>query len=71
MERAAMSEDAMKLNRRTFPQRTASFTALSAASFVLPAAHTDETKASDDPMRVPGILPRPTENALRLRNTPG
>jgi sulfane dehydrogenase subunit SoxC len=54
-----MDEDAMNINRRKFLLQTASFTALGAAGLVLPTAHAEETRAPDDPMRIPGTLPRP------------
>ncbi len=54
-----MNEDATNIIRRKFLQHTASFTALGAVALVLPAAHAEEAKAPDDPMRVPGTLPRP------------
>ena len=54
-----MNEDASNLNRRRFLQHTASVTALGAAALVFPTAHAEEVKVPDDPMRVPGALPRP------------
>lgn len=54
-----MNEDQMKINRRRFLRRSASVIAFGAAALALPAAGTEEPKPMDDPMRVPGVLPRP------------
>jgi sulfane dehydrogenase subunit SoxC len=54
-----MNQDAKNLNRRRFLQHTASITALGVAAFVLPTAKAEEAKVPEDPMRVPGALPRP------------
>ena len=62
-----MNEDASNLNRRRFLQHTASVTALGAAALVFPTAHAEEVKVPDDPMRVPGALPRPYGDARPLR----
>jgi sulfane dehydrogenase subunit SoxC len=47
------------INRRKFLGRSASVIASGAAALVLPAAYAEEPTPSDDPMRVPGVLPRP------------
>ena len=54
-----MDEDARKVNRRKFFRQSASFMALGAAGLVLPSVNAGEPKPPDDPMRVPGVLPRP------------
>jgi sulfane dehydrogenase subunit SoxC len=55
-----MDENLLRVNRRKFLARSASWIALGAAALVLPKAHGEEPKAPpEDPMRVPGALPRP------------
>lgn len=54
-----MDEGTTHINRRRFLRRSAAFMAVGAAAFVLPAANAEESGALDDPMRVPGTLPRP------------
>src|SRR5713226_1334783 len=54
-----MDENLLRVNRRKFLARSASWIALGAAALVLPKAHAEEPKAPEDPMRVPGALPRP------------
>ncbi len=54
-----MDEHLSQINRRKFLARSASWMALGAAALVLPPVHADEPKVPDDPMRVPGALPRP------------
>ncbi len=54
-----MDEQAGKVNRRKFFRQGASFIALGAAGLVLPSVNAGEPKPPDDPMRVPGALPRP------------
>ena len=53
-----MDEDARKVNRRKFFRQSASVIAFGASGLALPSG-AGESKAVDDPMRVPGILPRP------------
>jgi sulfane dehydrogenase subunit SoxC len=47
------------MNRRRFLRQGASVVAFGAAALALPAARAQDPKPVDDPMRVPGILPRP------------
>jgi sulfane dehydrogenase subunit SoxC len=54
-----MDEDLLQVNRRKFLARSASWIALGAAALILPKAHAEDLKAPEDPMRVPGVLPRP------------
>ena len=54
-----MDENLLRVNRRKFLARSASWIALGVAALVLPKAHAEEPKALEDPMRVPGALPRP------------
>src|SRR5437660_4325334 len=54
-----MDENLLRVNRRKFLARSASWIALGVAALVLPKAHAEEPKALEDPMRVPGVLPRP------------
>ena len=54
-----MNEGLKKIDRRKFLRDSASVIALGAASLALPAAKAEEPKPVDDPMRVPGTLPRP------------
>ncbi|TLY21871.1 MAG: hypothetical protein E6K64_11365, partial [Nitrospirae bacterium] len=54
-----MDENLLPVNRRKFLARSASWMALGAAALVLPKARAEEPKAPEDPMRVPGALPRP------------
>jgi sulfane dehydrogenase subunit SoxC len=54
-----MDENLLQVNRRKFLARSASWMALGAAALVLPKVHAEEPKAPEDPMRVPGALPRP------------
>src|SRR5712691_4618027 len=54
-----MDEKLLRVNRRKFLARSASWIALGAAALVLPKAHAEDPKAPEDPMRVPGALPRP------------
>ena len=51
--------DPKKIARRNFLRRSASVIAFGAAALALPVAKAAEPNASDDPMRVPGTLPRP------------
>src|SRR5437899_22988 len=55
----AMDENLPQINRRKFLGRSASWMALGAAALVFPKAHAQESKVPEDPMRVPGALPRP------------
>jgi len=54
-----MNEGPKRINRRTFLRDSASVIAFGAAAFALSAAKAEEPKPVDDPMRVPGVLPRP------------
>ena len=54
-----MNEGFKNMNRRRFLRQGASVLAFGAAALALPAARAEEPKPVDDPMRVPGILPRP------------
>ena len=54
-----MDEDARKVNRRKFFRQSASFMAMGAAGLILPSVNAGELRPPDDPMRVPGVLPRP------------
>ena len=54
-----MNEGPKKIDRRKFLRHSASVIALGAASLALPAAKAEEPTPVDDPMRVPGVLPRP------------
>src|SRR5438445_392283 len=54
-----MGEGLQNMSRRRFLVHSASMMALGAATFALPKAHAEEPKAPEDPMRVPGALPRP------------
>ena len=67
-----MKEEARSINRRRFLQQSASLTALGVTALISPAVRAEEAKGSDDPMRVPGTLPRsygersPFEKPVRL-----
>lgn len=54
-----MNDGFEHMNRRRFLRQGASVVVFGAAALVLPAARAEDPKAVDDPMRVPGILPRP------------
>ncbi|MBK9307881.1 MAG: sulfite dehydrogenase [Nitrospira sp.] len=54
-----MNEGLKKINRRRFLRQSAGFMGLAAAGLVMPSVHAEEPMPSDDPMRVPGALPRP------------
>lgn len=54
-----MDEGLQDMSRRRFLAHSASMMALGTAALVLPHAGAEELKAPEDPMRVPGILPRP------------
>ena len=54
-----MDGDARRVNRRKFLRQSASFMALGAAGLVLPSVNAGELTPPDDPMLVPGALPRP------------
>src|SRR5437899_641298 len=54
-----MGEGLLNMSRRRFLVHSASMMALGAATLALPKAHAEEPKAPEDPMRVPGALPRP------------
>ena len=54
-----MNDGFEHMNRRRFLRQGASVVAFGAAALALPAARAQEPKPVDDPMRVPGILPRP------------
>lgn len=54
-----MNDGFEHMNRRRFLRHGVSVVAFGAAALALPAARAEDPKAVDDPMRVPGILPRP------------
>ena len=54
-----MNDGFEDMNRRRFLRQGASVVAFGAAALALPAARAQDPKPVDDPMRVPGILPRP------------
>lgn len=54
-----MKEGPMEITRRKFLHRSGSVIALGAAALALPVAKAQEPTLPDDPMRVPGNLPRP------------
>jgi sulfane dehydrogenase subunit SoxC len=54
-----MNDGFEHMNRRRFLRQGASVVAFGAAALALPAARAEDPKSVDDPMRVPGILPRP------------
>src|SRR5690348_12331893 len=54
-----MRQDTREINRRSLLQYTASLLALEAAAVVLPSAHAEEPKTTENPMGIPGTLPRP------------
>src|SRR4051794_16138484 len=68
----AMEDVAKDLDRRQFLRHAAAITASSVAALALPPAYSEEVKVPDDPMRVPGRLPRaygdraPFEQTIRL-----
>lgn len=54
-----MQDAPKEIGRRRFLRRSASAIAFGTVALVLPAARAEEPKSVDDPMRVPGALPRP------------
>jgi sulfane dehydrogenase subunit SoxC len=54
-----MSHKSGEMDRRRFLKTGASLMAVGAAGLVRPAAGAEEATVADDPMRVPGALPRP------------
>lgn len=54
-----MNEGSKIVTRRKFLQHSASAFAFGAAALALSATKAEELKPVDDPMRVPGVLPRP------------
>jgi len=54
-----MNDGFEHMNRRKFLRQSASVVAFGAAALALPTARAEDPKAVDDPMRVPGTLPRP------------
>src|SRR4029078_12436659 len=54
-----MNDAQKKIDRRMFLRHSASVLAFNAATFVLSSTKAEELRISDDPMRVPGVLPRP------------
>lgn len=67
-----MEDEAKDLDRRRFLRHAAAITASGVAALALPPAYSEEVKVPDDPMRVPGRLPRaygdraPFEQTIRL-----
>src|SRR5512132_3899531 len=58
-EEVTMKKEARSVNRRRFLQQSASLAALGVTALISPPARAEEARGSDDPMRVPGNLPRP------------
>ena len=54
-----MNDGFENMNRRKFLRHGTSVIAFGAAALALPAARAKEAKTVEDPMRVPGSLPRP------------
>jgi len=54
-----MNDAQKKIDRRMFLRHSASVFAFNAATLALSSAKAEELRISDDPMRVPGDLPRP------------
>ncbi len=54
-----MDEGLRNMSRRRFLVRSATITALGTAALALPKVSAQEPKAPENPMRVPGALPRP------------
>ena len=54
-----MSEDPTIMDRRRFLRRGASVLAFGAAALALPVGRAEEPTLTNDPMRIPGTLPRP------------
>ena len=54
-----MDEGLRHISRRRFLVQSAAMTAIGTAAMVVPNVNAEELKAPEDPMRVPGALPRP------------
>jgi hypothetical protein len=54
-----MNDGFENMNRRKFLRHGTSVIAFGAAALALPAARAKEPKTVEDPMRVPGSMPRP------------
>jgi sulfane dehydrogenase subunit SoxC len=55
----SMSRESDELDRRRFLKKSASLMAAGAAGFILPTARAEQAIVPEEPMRVPGVWPRP------------